>query len=60
MLLTLSQFQEMYDNGFFGADALANEFANTEAAMASGEYAMTLNRFGLPEIDALLDEVDRV
>ena len=35
--------------GFFGPDALANEFANTEAAMASGEYAMTVNRFGLPD-----------
>ncbi|MBE2223861.1 MAG: extracellular solute-binding protein [Anaerolineae bacterium] len=49
MLLALTQLQEMYDNGFFGEDALANEFANTEAAMASGDYAMTLNRFGLPD-----------
>jgi raffinose/stachyose/melibiose transport system substrate-binding protein len=50
MLTALTQLKGMYDKGYFGADALSNEFANTEAAMASGEYAMTLNRFGLPSI----------
>lgn len=50
MLTALTQLKEMYDKGYFGVDALSNEFANTEAAMASGEYAMTLNRFGLPSI----------
>ena len=48
MLTALSQFKEMYDKGYFGADALSNEFVNTEEALASGKYAMTLNRFGLP------------
>jgi raffinose/stachyose/melibiose transport system substrate-binding protein len=48
MLTALTQFKEMYDKGYFGADALSNEFANTEASLASGEYAMTVNRFGLP------------
>lgn len=48
MLTSLTQLKELYDNGCFGDDALSNEFANTEAAMASGEYAMTVNRFGLP------------
>jgi raffinose/stachyose/melibiose transport system substrate-binding protein len=48
MLLALTQLLETYELGYFGEDALSNEFANTEAALASGEYAMTVNRFGLP------------
>jgi raffinose/stachyose/melibiose transport system substrate-binding protein len=48
MFTALTQLKEMYDKGCFGTDALSNEFANTEAAMASGDYAMTVNRFGLP------------
>jgi raffinose/stachyose/melibiose transport system substrate-binding protein len=48
MLTALNQLQEMYEKGYFGADALSNEFANTEASMAEGKYAMTVNRFGLP------------
>jgi raffinose/stachyose/melibiose transport system substrate-binding protein len=47
-LLALTQLKEIYDLGYFGSDALSNEFANTESAMASGKYAMTLNRLGLP------------
>jgi len=50
MLTALTQYNEMYDKGYFGADALSNEFVNTEAALASGEYAMTVNRFGLPSL----------
>ena len=48
MTTALTELQEMYDKGYFGKDALSNEFANTEAAMANGNYAMTVNRFGLP------------
>jgi len=48
MLTALTQLKEIYDKGYFGDDALSNEFANTEAAMSSGKYAMTVNRFGLP------------
>ncbi len=48
MLTALNQLKEMYDKGYFGTDALSNEFANTEASMAGGKYAMTVNRFGLP------------
>jgi raffinose/stachyose/melibiose transport system substrate-binding protein len=48
MLTALNQLKEMYDKEYFGTDALSNEFANTEAAMAEGKYAMTVNRFGLP------------
>ena len=48
MTTALTEFKELYDKGYFGKDALSNEFANTEAAMADGKYAMTVNRFGLP------------
>jgi raffinose/stachyose/melibiose transport system substrate-binding protein len=49
MTAALTQIKEMFDKGYFGDDALSNEFANTEAALASGDYAMTVNRFGLPK-----------
>lgn len=48
MLTALTQLKEMYDSGYFGPDALSNEYVNTEAAMASGDYAMTVYGFGLP------------
>jgi raffinose/stachyose/melibiose transport system substrate-binding protein len=48
MTTALTQLKEMYDKGYFGEDPLSNEFANTEAVMAEGQYAMTVNRFGLP------------
>jgi raffinose/stachyose/melibiose transport system substrate-binding protein len=48
MTTALNQLKELYDKGYFGEDALSNEFANTEASMAEGNYAMTVNRFGLP------------
>jgi raffinose/stachyose/melibiose transport system substrate-binding protein len=49
MLLAMTQLKEMYDLGYFGTDALSNEFAGTESAMSSGKYAMTVNRLGLPD-----------
>ena len=48
MTTALTEFKELYDKGYFGKDALSDQFANTEASMASGKYAMTVNRFGLP------------
>jgi raffinose/stachyose/melibiose transport system substrate-binding protein len=48
MMTALTQLKEMYDKGYFGDDALSNEYVNTEAALASGEYAMTVYGFGLP------------
>jgi len=48
MTTALTELKELYDKGYFGEDALSNEFANTEASMAEGNYAMTVNRFGLP------------
>ncbi|MGB8361516.1 MAG: extracellular solute-binding protein, partial [Acidimicrobiia bacterium] len=48
MQTDLTQLNELYSSGCFGENALSDEFANTEAAMASGDYAMTVNRLGLP------------
>ena len=48
MLTALTQLKEMYDNGYFEANALSNEYVNTEAALGGGEYAMTVYGFGLP------------
>jgi len=48
MQTSLTQLNELYQSGCFGENALSDEFANTEAAMASGDYAMTVNRLGLP------------
>ena len=54
----LQQLQEMYELGYFGEDALSNTFADTEKAMASGEYAMTVNRLALGEqVEAAYPEV---
>src|SRR5690606_16303079 len=48
----------LYAKGCFGPDALSNEFANTENNLASGEYAMTVNRLGLPaQIESAYPEV---
>jgi raffinose/stachyose/melibiose transport system substrate-binding protein len=53
----LRQLSELYDNGCFGDNALSDEFANSEASMASGEYAMTVNRLGMPaQIEAAYPE----
>ncbi|MGC2241757.1 MAG: extracellular solute-binding protein [Acidimicrobiia bacterium] len=53
----LSQLSDLYTNGCFGDNAFSDEFANTEAMMASGDYAMTVNRFGLPaQIEAAYPE----
>jgi raffinose/stachyose/melibiose transport system substrate-binding protein len=58
MLTALSQLKDMYDLGYFGPDTLSDEFVNTESALASGDYAMTVNRFGLPaQIEAAYPDV---
>lgn len=57
MQTNLTQLNDLYQSGCFGENALSDEFANTEAAMASGEYAMTVNRLGLPaQIEAAFPE----
>lgn len=42
----IEQMKAVYDSGAWGDNALSNEFANTASAMASGEYAMTVNSMG--------------
>jgi len=44
----LTQFDELFQKGYFGANALSNTYADTEKNMASGKYAMTLYTIGLP------------
>jgi raffinose/stachyose/melibiose transport system substrate-binding protein len=48
MLLAITQLQEMYKAGYFGANALADTYADTQKAMASGKYAMTVAPLGMP------------
>lgn len=48
MQASLSQLNELYSNDCFGENTLSDEFANTESSMASGDFAMTVNRLGLP------------
>ena len=48
MLLAVTQLQEMYKAGHFGANALADTYADTQKAMASGKYAMTVVPMGMP------------
>lgn len=48
MAESLTQLNELYADGCFGDNTLSDEFANTESNLASGEYAMTVNRLGLP------------
>src|SRR4029079_14547389 len=40
MLLARQQLQEMYKLGFFGDNALADTYADTEKHLAAGDYAM--------------------
>lgn len=49
MTQSLTQLNELYSKGCFGQNALSDDFASTEEKMASGAYAMTVNRLGLPE-----------
>ena len=41
-LLVLQQLQEMYQQGFFGDNALADTFADTGKHLAAGDYAMAI------------------
>jgi len=42
----IEQMKQVYDAGYWGDNAFSNEFANTAAEMASGDYAMTVNSMG--------------
>lgn len=59
MKLMLTQLKEMADKGYWGENYMSNEYANAAAAMASGEYVMTLYNQGLGlEINAVDPEFD--
>ncbi len=42
-----TQIKEMVDAGYWGEDYMSNEYANTAAAIASGDYVMTVYNQGL-------------
>jgi raffinose/stachyose/melibiose transport system substrate-binding protein len=48
MLKAMTQLQEMYKAGYFGANALADTYADAAKAMASGKYAMTVSTLTQP------------
>ncbi|MTI62018.1 MAG: carbohydrate ABC transporter substrate-binding protein [Firmicutes bacterium] len=45
----LEQLKEMVDLGYYGDDYMSNQYADTARMLASGRYAMALDRFDLPE-----------
>jgi raffinose/stachyose/melibiose transport system substrate-binding protein len=48
MLKAVTELQEMYKNGYYGKNALADTYADTAKAMASGKYAMTIDTLTAP------------
>jgi len=57
MLLALQQLQDMYQQGFFGDNALADTFADTEKHLAAGDYAMAITTLTMPKnIEKLFPE----
>lgn len=44
----LAQLQELYDMGCFGDNALSDGYSDTDAKLASGEYAMSLTTLTAP------------
>ena len=48
MVEALTQLQELYDMGCFGDNALSDGFSDTNAKLASGEYAMSLTTLTAP------------
>ncbi len=46
MKLAVDQLKELYDNDYFGDNALSDEFADAEGYLASGEFAMCMLKPG--------------
>jgi raffinose/stachyose/melibiose transport system substrate-binding protein len=44
MTTGMTQINQLYQNGCFGDNALSDTFADTDKAMASGKYAMTVSQ----------------
>lgn len=49
MKTAIDQIKEMVDNGYWGKNYMADEYADQPAKIASGKYAMTIANSGLPE-----------
>jgi len=49
MKTAIDQIKEMADKGYWGANYMADVYADQPAKMATGEYAMTLANQGLPQ-----------
>lgn len=56
----LNQYKEIVDLGYWGDNYMSNEYNNIGPALASGEYAMTINMMGrvnlITEADPSVDE----
>ena len=48
MTKAMTQINQLYQSGCFGDNALSDTFANTNTAMASGKYAMTVSPLTTP------------
>ena len=48
MTTAMAQINQLYQSGCFGDNALSDTFANTNTAMASGKYAMTVAQLTTP------------
>jgi raffinose/stachyose/melibiose transport system substrate-binding protein len=48
MTTAMTQINQLYQSGCFGDNALSDTFANTNTAMASGKYAMTVAQLTTP------------
>ncbi len=48
MQTAMTQINELYQKGCFGANALSDKEADTNAKMASGQYAMTVSQLTRP------------
>jgi raffinose/stachyose/melibiose transport system substrate-binding protein len=48
MMDAMTQLNELYEMGCFGENAMADTFADTNAKLASGEYAMSLTTLSAP------------
>lgn len=49
MKKAIKQLKEMANKGYFGENYMSNQYADTARMMASGKYAMALDRFDLPQ-----------
>jgi raffinose/stachyose/melibiose transport system substrate-binding protein len=56
MKTAIDQIKEMVDKGYWGKNYMADAYADQQAKIASGEYAMTVANQGLPQLVADLKQ----